>query len=230
MVDRFNAFGAALASFGALFSLLSYKILSNIPLTALGIGMLILGLSICLTPTSPIPRKAVRALIEGSILNLEALLEEFDASCKGYYVPHEDGRVYVYVPLSSETGPPKVALKPRGVVVEEGGKPYLVFLPPASELVRVEGFSDVEAAISEVLVDLTELCKSVKVVRSGDINIEVKGVRGYVSAERFKRVFGSIEACLAACVAAALSNSPVYVLSEVEEKGVKYITLRVCES
>ncbi len=91
-MDRFNAFGITLASFGALFSLLSYALIYSIPLIALGIGALILGLSIAITPVSPMPKRAVRALIEGSLMNLEALLEELDMSNKGYYVLGGTGR------------------------------------------------------------------------------------------------------------------------------------------
>jgi hypothetical protein len=38
-------------------------------------------------------------MLEGSLLNIEALLEELGASTKGYYVPKADGSVQVYVPM-----------------------------------------------------------------------------------------------------------------------------------
>jgi len=226
-LDRLNAFGLGLASFGAAFSLLAHLLLYSVPLTALGIGALILGLSLYLTPTQPVPTAAVRALLEGAALGLEALLEEMDASARGYYIAHEDGRVYVHVPLVG-TEPPESPKKPSGVVLEEDGRPFLVLLPPISELVKVEGPVDLESSLSEILVDLTEFADSVRAVRSGrSVIVEVRRPRGGVAAGRFVRVFGSIEASIAAAVAAASLRRPVYVASEAEEKGVKRITLRV---
>lgn len=225
-MDRLVFFGFSLTSFGLVFSYFSYFIMGSVPLTALGIGCIILGLSILLTPSNPIPRRVVRALIESSVLNLEALLEEFDVKCRGYYVLGGDGRVYVYVPVSSDLKPPSQALNPRGVFVDGEGGGYLVFLPPASNLLGLEFSGDLESAISEVLVDLTGFCSSVRVVREAEIVVEVGGCRVDVGAERFKRVFGSIEACLAACVVARFLGRPVYVHSEVVRGDGRIIYLR----
>lgn len=229
MVGKLAAFGVSLTSFGSLFAYFSYFMMGNIPLTSLGVGCIILGLSILLTPPHPIPRRVVRALIESSVFNLEALLEEFDVKGRGYYFLGGGGRVQVYVPISSDVKPPPSTAELRGVVVEVEGTPYLVFYPPASGLIESEGYGDLEAAISGVLVDLTELCSSVRVVRGVDIMVEARGCRSRIGAGRFKRVFGSIEACLAACVSAILLKRPVYVASEVERGDDKIISLRVVE-
>jgi len=195
-MERLHAFGLCLASFGAAFALMAHLLLYSVPLTALGIGTLILGSSIYLTPTQAVPSSAVRALLEGSSLSLEALLEEMNASSRGYYIAQEDRRVYVYVPLEG-SGPPKNPKRPRGIVGEYDGRPYLVLIPPISELVRAEGVADLESSLSEILVDITEFGDSVRVARSGpDLIVEVRGPRGRVASGRFVRVFGSIEASI----------------------------------
>ncbi len=227
-MDRFNAFGASLAAFGAILALASHLIISNTPMTALGIGILILGLSILLTPTEPIPRRAVRGLLEGSALGLEALLEEVDASSKGYYVQHGDGRVYTHIPLAVDKGPIQSNPPAGRLAAEWGGEPYLIVLPPASELARSGGLPEgLEAAVSEALVDLTELCESVRVVQGEDIILELRGVRGWIGVGRFRRVMGSLEASVAACVAAATLKRPVRVASEVDMGRTRRIVLEV---
>ncbi|MEM3070949.1 MAG: hypothetical protein QW638_08665 [Candidatus Bathyarchaeia archaeon] len=227
-MERFNALGATLASFGAFLALASHLIISNIPLTALGIGILILGLSMFLTPTEPIPKKAVRSLLEGSALSLEALLEEFDATNRGYYIQHEDGRIYVQIPLANDRGPINPNPSTGSIITEKDGEPYLIVLPPASELVRTGGLPEsLEAALTEALVEVTELCESVEVAVGEGINLRVRGARGWLGAGRFKRVLGSQEASLAACIAAATLKQPIRVVSEEDEGRGRRITLEV---
>jgi hypothetical protein len=228
-MDRFHAFGVCLSCFGVFFSLFSYLILVSVPLTALGVGVLIVGLSILLTPSTPIPKKAVRELLEGSIVNSEAILEEFNLSSKGYYTPSSDGKVYVYIPFSSDSGPPKTSNPPKGLVSTVDGKPYLTLIPPMFELARFEESSSLEASISEALVDLTELCESVNIFQEDEdtVTVEAKGVRGHVGAGRFKKVLGSLEASIAATITAKTLGKPVYIETEKEKGKTRQIKLKV---
>ncbi len=77
-------------------------------------------------------------------------------------------------------------------------------------------------------MDLTEICESVKVVEGEDVVIEVRSPRSSIGAHRFKKVLGSLEASMAACIVAAKLKLPIYVASEVEEGRVKRIVLRIC--
>jgi len=94
-----HVLGYALVAFGAAVAAFFWFIMDNVPLTALGIGMAVVGSSLAITPLSPLPSATVRRMLEGSLLNIEALLEELGASTKGYYVPKADGSVQVYVPM-----------------------------------------------------------------------------------------------------------------------------------
>jgi hypothetical protein len=225
-LDRFNAFGASLAAFGAVFALFSHMMVSSIPLTALGLGILILGLSILITPTEPIPRGAVRGLLEGSALSLEAILEMVDAPNRGYYVPHGDGRIYVHIPLAGDRGPIYPETPTGSMVAEKDGEPYIILLPPASELVRMGDLpEDLESAISEALTGLTELCESVEVARGEGVALRVRGPRALIGAGRFRLVMGSLEASVAACIAAARMGRPVRIASEEDEGKTRRIIL-----
>lgn len=228
-MEKLHVFSVGLISFSIAFTVFSYLILVNIPLTALGVGMLILGVSILLTPLNPIPSSAVRSLLEGSVLSLEAILEGFDISSKGYYLLHDDGRVYVYIPLAGEFKPSTLKTPPKSIFVEDSGTTYLVLPPPASELTRFENVSemDVEEAISRIVVDVVELASSVRVAVGENVVVELKGLRSYVAAGRFRKVFGSLEASIAACIAASVLKRPLHVESEVEEKGLKRITIKL---
>ncbi|HID18115.1 TPA: hypothetical protein EYP27_01070 [Candidatus Bathyarchaeota archaeon] len=162
---------------------------------------------------------------------MELILEEFGLIAKGYYMANPDGSVYAYIPLSKDVGKPKLPTPPRGIITNIDGKPYLTLIPPASELVKVEEGSSLEASISEALVDQTELCESVSVFEEDEtILVEARGVRGHVGAGRFRQVLGSLEASIAATIAAKITGFPVYVESEEDSGKHRRIRLRTCKT
>jgi hypothetical protein len=226
-MNRYQALGIIFVLAGGALALFSYFIIVSTPLTALGIGVSIIGLSILITPINPIPTQSIRSLVENSVVNIERLLEELGVTSRAYYVPIEDGEVYVYIPLAGNESPPEKPVKPKGMTVEVNGKAFMVLVPPSANLIRVEGGGSLEAVLSEVLVDLTEFCDSVKVGEGEVITIELNRPRASVGVGRFKRVMGSVEASIAASVAAATLGRPVHIESEVDEKSKRFITLRV---
>lgn len=82
-----NPYGYGLAALGAGLAGFSWYLLQSTPMTALGIGIAVVGSSIAITPTTPVPTKTVRRLLEGALLNIEAVLEDTGATRRAYYVP-----------------------------------------------------------------------------------------------------------------------------------------------
>lgn len=82
-----NPYGYGLAALGAGLAGFSWYLLQSTPMTALGIGIAVVGSSIAITPTAPVPTKTVRRLLEGALLNIEAVLEDTGATRRAYYVP-----------------------------------------------------------------------------------------------------------------------------------------------
>jgi len=100
VADRNLTFGFSLAVFGVTFSLGSYLALGNIPLTALGIGLAILGAAWAITPPNPLPRSVVVSLIKSSCSNIEAMLEALGAFERAVYIPvKNNGRAVAYIPV-----------------------------------------------------------------------------------------------------------------------------------
>lgn len=229
-MEKMHAFGVGLTSFSAALTIWSYLILSNIPLTALGIGLTILGISIFITPPYPIPSQTIRTLLEGSVLSLEALLEELNISAKGYYVQRQDGRVYLYIPMQKDAEPPTGKTDVTGLIAQEGGKGYLVLLPPASELIKSQEISDMglDTALNHVLVDITELTDSVDVSISELVTVRMKAPKANIGAGRFKNTFGSLEASIAACITASLIG-PTKIVDEIDGEDTRIVLLEVKE-
>lgn len=224
-------FGLAMAFFGVLFTVFSYWVLLSVPLTSLGLACVILGATIVLTPSSPVPKQAIRAMVEGSCVNVEALLEEFNATEKAFYLPPKEGRVYVFVPLGSNPHLPDASeamRAPMRVITKVGGSPGLLVFPPGSELIKLSGLSSgsgLEDALRHVLVDFVEAAESVKAVREGDmVVVDLVKPRLRTDFPRFGRVLGSLVTSIAGCVLASCLEVPVvFDEEEADERRIRVI-------
>ena len=214
-------FGAVLAAFGAVLGYLSYYLLFSVPFAALGIACLILGAAIITLPERVVPSGAVRAVIQSSVLNVEALLEEFDAKERATYLPPKDGLAVAYVPLSSNSHSPSatdLASVSRRLVTEVDGVPVLLVVPPGAELVRAGEIDDgnaVDDALQYVLLEAAELCSSVKSVVTGDtLVIDIGGIKVKTEAAKYLFCLGSIPTSVAASVASTVLKKGLTLLAE----------------
>ncbi|MDA4126923.1 MAG: hypothetical protein OK452_06950 [Thaumarchaeota archaeon] len=226
---NYLTFGAAIVAFGAVVAYLSFFILFSVPFTALGIACVILGAATLTLPERPVPRGAVRAVIHAAVLNVEALLEEFDCKEKATYLPPREGLAVAYVPLS--TSPHSLSLDdlakaPRRLVTELEGMPVLMVVPPGAELVRANELSQgsgLEDALQYVLVEVSELCSTVKAVVADDkLVVEMRGVKVKTEAAKYLLCLGSIPASIAASVASTVIRKGL-VLSSEEINGRKSV-------
>lgn len=215
-IGRSAGFGLALAFFGGVFAPFSYWILLSVPLTAFGLACVILGVTIVLLPSSPVPKRAIRAMVEESCVNVEALLEEVNATEKALYLPPRKGRVYAFVPLKSNPHVPdagEVMRAPLRVITEAGGSPGLMVFPPGSELIKLSGLASgfgLEDGLRHVLVDFVEAVESVKAVTEGDmVIVDLVKPRLSTDFERFRMVLGSPVVSVAGCVVASSLGLPV---------------------
>jgi len=231
---RYLSFGAGISAFGAVVAYLSYYFLFSVPFTALGIACVILGAASLTLPEYPVPSGAVRGVIHASVMNVEALLEEFDVQAKAIYLPPKDGEAVAFVPLSSNPRSPSLETlmaAPRRLVTEADGVPVLLVVPPGAELVRASELSEasgLEDAIQYILTEVSELCSSVKAVVTGDkLVVEMKGVKVKTEAGKYLLSLGSIPASIAASVAATVTKKGVTLISEEIQGRNSSATFRV---
>jgi hypothetical protein len=225
-LDRYSGLGLGLIVFGAPSAVYSYVVLLNTPLTALGLACVVLGGTLLLVPGSPVPRETVRAMVEASCVNVEALLEEFDVRGRGVYLPPKDGRGYVYVPLKGNpgVGGASAAMRaPTRVFVKVEGEPALMVFPPGSEVVRLSGLggeAGVEEALGFVLVDFLEAVHGVKAIREGG-RVVVEYSRPVVGTgfPRFVAVLGSLPVSIGGSVLASVLGAPVELVEEESSPG-----------
>lgn len=223
-MEKLSVLGLIFLSLGIPLTIFSFFLFSNTGLTAFGLACIILGGTMVLTPWNPIPEPSIKGMLEGSCLNIEVLLEEFDAEEGAIYLPPSENRVYSYVPLSSNPDTPdldRILSAPRRVITDSGGSPGLFVFPPGSELIRNSGIDadmGLEAALSFVLNDFVEVVDSVVTTREGN-EIEVRLGNPQIATDftTYRRVLGSIPTSIAGSVIAFALNSPVKFSGEVRE-------------
>ena len=224
-LDRYQLLGAALIAFGVLVAPYSYVVLLSVPLTSLGLACVILGATLLMVPGSPMPAHQIRALIESSLVNIEAMLEEYDAEGKAVYLPPNDDHVHTFVPLMRDVdlGVFDASRMPLRVVTEHRGVKGLLLYPPGAEAVRLSLLPEdvgAEDALSHVLVDFLEAVASVKAVEKGrEVVVELAGPRAGTEYPRVNRCLGSYPVSVAGCVLAKVYGAPVRYAGEETREG-----------
>ena len=230
MSDKLLTSGITLAVFGTTLSLFSHLILQIVPLTALGIAIIILGTTIAITSPQPLPKETVQLLINSAIQNIEALLEEFTTIEKAIYIPKEE-RTYAYIPLNpTQIDPNQIVKAPNRLLIKVGEHYGLQLIPPATELIKTLNLEateeNIEDTLRTLLVDLTDLAEGVKTVsKENTIIIEINGIKLEIEAPKYIETLGSLQASIAAATIATVLKKPVKILEEKMEK--KKTTIKV---
>jgi hypothetical protein len=217
-LDKYQNAGIGFISFGVLFAAYSYMIFLSVPLTALGLSTIILGATLLLVPSNPTPAHQIRAMVEASLVNIEALLEEFDVMGEAVYLPMDE-RVSAFIPVEEgmELSIDIERISVR-VLTESNGVPGVMVFPPGSELVRLALLPEdiqVEDALNTVLVDFAEMADSVKVVSEDDqVLVELVSPKVGSDYDRVNQSLGSLAVSVSGCVIADILGKPVYFLRE----------------
>jgi len=240
--SSYTLLGLGLTLAGSMLSLTSYIVLRSIPLTSLGTSTVILGaVSLALGRGQPeISREAVSILLESSLENVSAIVEELGLNSRAVYMPSSitGGQPKALVPLRSnpDTPKPKNPL-PKRFVVKYGPSPEdlgILINTPGSIIMKMleskpgSSLADMESALSSVLTGVTDLADAVKVTMSGErIVVEVSKPRLGCRDIRAYRCLGSPIASIVASVAAEALGEPVTVENEEYEDGKSVIELKV---
>ena len=233
MTDNQLTSGIALAIFGTTLTLFSHFILQIIPLTALGIATIILGTTIAITSPHPLPKETIQLLINNTIQNIEALLEEFTTIEKAIYIPKED-KTYAYIPLNpAEIDTNQIKRAPNRLIIKIEEHYGLQLIPPGTELIKTLNLEtleevNIEDTLRTILVDLTDLAEGVKTIfKDNTAIIEINGIKLEIDAPRYIEILGSLQASITAATIAAVLKKPVKILEEKPERRKTTIKIQI---
>jgi hypothetical protein len=167
-------------------------------------------------------------MLEGSLVNIEAVLEEFDVLGRAVYLAPRDGRVAAVIPVADRMIRGDLDNVPLRVLTRVGGEDCVLVFPPGSEVVRLAMLPDdigLEDALGLVLVDFVELVDGVKLVSELDqVIVELRGVRAGSEMSRVNHSLGSLAVSVAGCVlSSVLGEAVVFKREEQVEGGVRVV-------
>ncbi len=169
----------------------------------------------------------VRAMIEGSCVNIETLLEEFNARGRAVFLPPRDGSVYAFVPLEPN-GKPSTAWaaseSPINVLIDANGELGLMIFPPGSEVIGLSQLNHkygIEKALKYVLIDFLGAVESLKADRrQGGVVVEMIVSREPTKFPMCKQSFGTLPTSIAGCILSTVLEVPLRLLYEQEEERI----------
>jgi hypothetical protein len=243
--NPYTILAAGLALAGSLLVSIAFFVLQSTPFAALGISTIIVaGVSFVLGRGQPkIPPEASALLLQTGVENTSAIVEELGLTSKAIYLPSSmtNGKPQALIPLHSNPHPPKlgkIAL-PKRLIVKHGPKPEdvgLLVTTPGSEVARAlsakpdSASSDVEAAVTAVLVGAINLADGARVAVNGErIVVEVIHPRLEYKKMWIYESMGSPLASIVASVVAQVLDKPVSVISEQYSRGKEIVELKLTE-
>lgn len=240
----YTRLGMALVLGGTGLSLVSFLLLHSIPLTALGISLLVLG-AVCLVMgrASPyISPEASSLLLKAGYKNIAAIVEELGLRAKAVYLPSSlcGGEPQALIPLHSNPSLPSISSSlPQRMIVRFGSRPEdmgLLVTTPGSAAVKLlekraeDNPEDLENTLASLLAGTLELVDKVKVravergfqIEMTNPRLEYKDMPFYVYD-----FLGSPLASIVAAVVAESTGKPVGISSEESERRKRIVILEV---
>ncbi len=242
MSNPYRILGLGLCLSGAIFAPISYFIINSVPLTAMGISAIMIGFTcIALANTRPhISPEACQLILKTGMENTAALLEELGLRSKAVYLPSamRDGHPQALVPLVEGEDIQWVKKKiPGRLIVRYGVNPdemaIAVTTPGSINIDMLETrpgptSSEIEAAVSYILVSVLDIANSVTVTLADKrINVEVSGARLHYEDIWYYRCLGSPIASIAAAISSEALQKPVRITEESYSKGKSRVILEV---
>ena len=236
--------GLGLVLTGVWLAPVSHIILHSTPLSALGLSLIILGV-VCLVlgRTRPqIPPEVSTILLETSLENISAIVEELGLRTKAVYLPSSltNGQPQALIPLHlnlslllTTKNLPRRLITKYGPGAEDIG--LLITTPGSAAIEMLEAKpgstpSELEAALSSIFIGGLDIANSVKVsVTDQTTTIEVSNPRLEYRNAPFYQCLGSPLASIAAAITAEALGKPIVVERETRHKGKTIIELRSLE-
>jgi hypothetical protein len=206
-LQYYNGFGLAISVASATLAVLSYTLFGLGPLLALWVGLLVVGVSMVLTPVvegSKLSDYAL-AVILNTFENVARAIEGLGVRGRAVYVSSGD---WVYIVF----GEVYVDDFSR-FAVAKGGRVSLVFKSPISAE-HLEGLKDPCEAVEYVAVDRLGIAGSVECVdRGGRLYVRFSRPKVY-PVKSLERTVGSVYGVLAASVATLTKGLPASIAYE----------------
>jgi len=242
LTNPYRILGLGLSLAGAIFAPISYFIINSIPLTAVGIFSIMIGVTcIALANTRPyISPEACQLILKTGMENTAALLEELGLRNKAIYLPSSmrDGHPQALIPLVEDEDFQLIKDKiPGRLIVRYGTNPddmAIAFETPGSinidmlETKPGPTSGEIEAAAAFILTGVLDIADSVTVnLADARVNVEVNAPRLQYEDIWYYRCLGSPIASIIAAISSEALQKPIRIKEESYSKRKSQIILEV---
>ncbi len=240
--NPYTLLGLGLTIAGAILSPVFYFVLDSIPLSALGISFVMLGLtSVALANTRPpLSPEASQMMLQAGMENIAALLEELGLTSRAVYLPRSlrGDRSQAIVPLRPDQLQGPISHKVVGrLIVRHGAGPLdlgIALTTPGSicfDMLQDKpgaNPSELEAALSHILVGMLDVASAVS-VSADESGVRVEVSRPKLTHENiwYYQSLGSPVASIAATVTCEAYDRPVLISRDEQRDGKGMIELEV---
>jgi len=242
MSNPYRILGLGLSLAGAIFAPISYFIINSVPLAAVGISAIMIGVTgIALANTRPyISPEACQLILKTGMENTAALLEELGLRNKAIYLPStmRDGHSQAIIPLVEDGDVERAKEKiPGRLIVRYGVNPedmaIAVTTPGSINIDMLETkpgptSGEIEAAATYILTGVLDIANSVIVsLADNQIDVAVSGARLHYEDIWYYRCLGSPIASIVAAISSEALEKPVRIREESHSKGKTRVILEV---
>jgi len=241
MKNPYRLLGIVLCVAGAWFAPGAYLVVESVPLTAIAISTIVIGIvCIALPNYRPyISPEACQILLKTGMENTAALLGGLGLKNKALYLPSSmgDGHPQAIIPLEDGDSNLIQAKIPGRLIVRYGAAPHdmaIAVTTPgsmSSELLKTAPGptpEEIESAASYILIGMLDLADSVTVSLSdARVDVLVRGARIRYEETWYYRCLGSPIASIVAAICSEALGKPVRIGKESCSRGESHITLEV---
>jgi hypothetical protein len=242
VTNPYRLLGLALCLAGAIFAPIAHFIIGAVPLTAVAMSAIIIGLTcIALANARPyVSPEACELILKTGMENTAALLEELELRNKAVYLPSSmgNGHAKALIPLVEDTDIRQVREKiPGRLIVRYGANPddmaIAVTTPGSINIDMLESrpgptASDIQAAVTYILTGVLDVANSVAVsMADGRVDVEVGGSRLHYEGIWYYHCLGSPVASIVAAISSEALGKPIRIQEESYHRGKSRIVLEV---
>jgi hypothetical protein len=240
--NPYRILGLALCLAGAIFAPVSHFIIGAVPLTAVAMSAIIIGLTcIALANTRPyVSPEACELILKTGMENTAALLEELELRNKAVYLPSSmgNGHAKALIPLAEDRDIRQLREKiPGRLIVRYGANPddmaIAVTTPGSINIDMLEvrpgpTAGEIQAAATYMLTGVLDVASAVAVsMADGRVDVEVSGSKLHYEGIWYYHCLGSPIASIIAAISSEALGKPVRIQDESYHRGKSRIVLEV---
>jgi len=241
MKNPYRLLGLGLCLAGALFAAVAHLSMESVPLTAIALSGIVIGI-VCLALPNYRPyisAEACQILLRTGTENTAALLQGLGLEDKALYLPSSvtGGHTQAIIPLEDGNRKLVQGRIPGRLMVRCGAGPDdlgIAVTTPGSMINEIlkstpgPTAEDIESAASYILVGVLDLADSVTVGLSGArVDVLVRGARLRYERTWYHHCLGSPTASIMAAICSEALSKPVRIGQERYSRGESHITLEV---